>query len=425
MRIHRAFVVLCVVALLAGCQKKESTSAVTTSSSSAPVSAPATAAAAAPAPEVSLVSLGAGGVVVQKPQEAGDAYGAFRLIDENPSRGWSTPDGVTSPQTMVFSLPGHCELSRAEFDTDSLKPGRAAKDVTIEVSDTSASAGFTKVGTVSLAESKNQQSFPLSPAPKARWVRLTVANNHGDKDNIELMDFRAYGKALDRTPVPSLTGDFTSNMGDMQLRQDGASVAGCYGKNGGKLTGGIDGRTLKVQWSDASGNNGTAVVNVSDDGSEFFGLMFDKDDPTGGSIWTANRATSKIEGCGLTAASAQEAMSDDLEKSGRTRVYGILFDTDSATIKPESKATLDDITAVMKAHADWTLVVEGHTDSTGGDAHNQQLSEQRAASVKSYLVNAGIPEARLKPQGFGATKPVAPNDTELGRAQNRRVELAK
>lgn len=425
MRAHRPLVVLCVVAALAGCKKRESTSAVTTTTTAASATVTTSSAATAAVPEVSLVSLGAGGVVAQKPQEESDGYGAFRLIDENPSRGWSTPDGVTSQQTMVFSLPGHCELSRAEFDTDGLKPGRAAKDVTIEVSDTSAGAGFTKVGAVSLAESKNQQSFPLSPASKARWIRLTVLNNHGDKDNIELMDFRAYGKALDRSPVPSLTGDFTSNMGDMQLRQDGASVVGCYGKNGGKLIGGIDGRTLKVQWSDASGNSGTAVVNISDDGKEFFGLMFDKGDVADGSIWSGNRATEKIEGCGLTAGSAQEEMAGDLEKSGRTRVYGILFDTDSATIKPESKATLDDITAVMKAHGDWTLVVEGHTDSTGGDAHNQQLSEQRAASVKSYLVNAGIPEARLKPQGFGATKPVAPNDTELGRAQNRRVELAK
>jgi outer membrane protein OmpA-like peptidoglycan-associated protein len=61
----------------------------------------------------------------------------------------------------------------------------------------------------------------------------------------------------------------------------------------------------------------------------------------------------------------------------------------------------------------------------GGDAHNQTLSEKRAASVKAYLVAAGVDAKRLTPQGFGASKPVASNDTELGRSQNRRVEIVK
>jgi OOP family OmpA-OmpF porin len=61
----------------------------------------------------------------------------------------------------------------------------------------------------------------------------------------------------------------------------------------------------------------------------------------------------------------------------------------------------------------------------GGDAHNQPLSEKRAASVKAYLVAAGVAPMRLTTQGFGATKPVASNDTELGKSQNRRVEIVK
>jgi len=64
-------------------------------------------------------------------------------------------------------------------------------------------------------------------------------------------------------------------------------------------------------------------------------------------------------------------------------------------------------------------------DNVGGDAHNQTLSEKRALSVKAYLVGAGVDAKRLTTQGFGANKPVSSNDTELGRSQNRRVEIVK
>lgn len=118
-------------------------------------------------------------------------------------------------------------------------------------------------------------------------------------------------------------------------------------------------------------------------------------------------------------------MTKELEELGRTRVYGINFDVDSDVIRDESKPTLDKIVAVLKAKPEWKLKVEGHTDSTGGEQHNQQLSQKRADAVKTYLVNGGIDAARLTAAGLGASKPVAGNETESGRAQNRRVELAK
>jgi len=118
-------------------------------------------------------------------------------------------------------------------------------------------------------------------------------------------------------------------------------------------------------------------------------------------------------------------MTRDLEQSGRTRVYGINFDSDSDRIKEESKPTLDQIVAMLKAKADWKMSIEGHTDSTSTPRHNQGLSERRAVSVKNYLTTAGIDKSRLTTVGYGQDKPVAPNDNPIGKAQNRRVELVK
>jgi OmpA-OmpF porin, OOP family len=84
------------------------------------------------------------------------------------------------------------------------------------------------------------------------------------------------------------------------------------------------------------------------------------------------------------------------------------------------------VTQVLKTQPDLKLVIEGHTDSVGKAAYNLDLSKKRAESVKTYLVQkGGIDGARLTTQGFGDTKPIAKNDTDVGRAQNRRVELVR
>jgi outer membrane protein OmpA-like peptidoglycan-associated protein len=122
---------------------------------------------------------------------------------------------------------------------------------------------------------------------------------------------------------------------------------------------------------------------------------------------------------------AGNGVEQQLKSEGRARLYGILFDRDSDHLKDESKPTLDSLIAAAKEQPTWSFGIEGYTDNVGGDAHNQTLSEKRAASVKAYLVAAGVPASRLTTQGFGTTKPVASNDTELGRSQNRRVEIVK
>jgi outer membrane protein OmpA-like peptidoglycan-associated protein len=117
---------------------------------------------------------------------------------------------------------------------------------------------------------------------------------------------------------------------------------------------------------------------------------------------------------------------DVLEAKGRVAVRDILFDTGQATIKPESEAVLTEIGTMLQQHADLTLLIEGHTDTEGGFDMNMQLSSDRAAAVKAYLVEThGVDAERMRTMGLGPTQPVADNETEEGRAQNRRVELVR
>jgi outer membrane protein OmpA-like peptidoglycan-associated protein len=114
-----------------------------------------------------------------------------------------------------------------------------------------------------------------------------------------------------------------------------------------------------------------------------------------------------------------------LDASGRIALYGVYFDTGQAVVKPDSQPTIDQIVALLKASPQLSLVVAGHTDSTGDYTANLRLSERRAAAVVAALVKAGIAQGRLTAFGAGMAAPAAPNDDDKGRAKNRRVELVK
>lgn len=113
----------------------------------------------------------------------------------------------------------------------------------------------------------------------------------------------------------------------------------------------------------------------------------------------------------------------DVDKEGRLSLPGpVVFETGSDTLKPESDAVLEHVQKYLEQKPEITkLRIEGHTDNVGKPADNQTLSEKRAMAVARWLVAKGIDCKRLVAVGFGQDKPVAPNDTEEGRAQNRRV----
>ena len=113
----------------------------------------------------------------------------------------------------------------------------------------------------------------------------------------------------------------------------------------------------------------------------------------------------------------------DVNKVGCWIIKGLLFDFGKADIKPEYEPFLDNVVRVLNKNPDMLIEIQGHTDSIGSEAFNMKLSIKRAQAVADYLKAHGINANRLTVTGFGKTRPVAPNDTEEGRAQNRRVQI--
>ena len=103
---------------------------------------------------------------------------------------------------------------------------------------------------------------------------------------------------------------------------------------------------------------------------------------------------------------------------------GILFDTNSSTLRPTSEADITKMAAILQKYSDTNVLVEGHTDNTGSDAINQPLSERRAQAVATATIGKGVSSSRVTTQGFGSTEPVGDNTTAEGKQANRRVEIA-
>lgn len=124
----------------------------------------------------------------------------------------------------------------------------------------------------------------------------------------------------------------------------------------------------------------------------------------------------KLEGTGVSVTRIGDNITLNMPSS-------ITFATNSADLNGQFYNALGGVAMVLKEYNKTVIEVAGHTDSTGSDQYNQQLSERRAASVANYLVGQGITQQRLMTVGAGESRPVASNDTEAGRAQNRRVEM--
>lgn len=107
----------------------------------------------------------------------------------------------------------------------------------------------------------------------------------------------------------------------------------------------------------------------------------------------------------------------------KTAFAQLEFESNKAVIKQSSYSSLDGLATLLKSHSEWTVNLKGYTDNSGNAAKNLQLSKDRAAAVKAYLVNKGVNASKIQSFGYGSANPVASNSTLAGRAKNRRVEI--
>lgn len=197
-------------------------------------------------------------------------------------------------------------------------------------------------------------------------------------------------------------GEFSKTPSAVQIAENYANAI----KNAGgtityKSSSGVYGKVKKA------GN--TYWVSVTTDGS--------------GDYWmyTVREEAMKQE-VTVTADVIKNAIKDE----GKIAFYGIYFDTDKSVIKPESDPTLAEIAKYLKANAGTSVYIVGHTDNTGDFNHNLALSKERADAVVAKLISAyGINKTQVTAQGIASLSPVASNDTNEGKAKNRRVEIVK
>lgn len=174
------------------------------------------------------------------------------------------------------------------------------------------------------------------------------------------------------------------------------------------------GKTVTESWSDKS--NGDFLVPLPV-GKEY-ALNVSKD----GYLFYSDHFSLKNESSAKNAYPLDVSLTAN-KPGSKVILKNIFFDTNASDLKPESNAELDKLVYFMKKNIAVKVEISGHTDNVGDDKTNQMLSEKRAQSVFNYLVKSGVAETRLSAKGYGESKPIATNETEEGRSQNRRTEF--
>jgi outer membrane protein OmpA-like peptidoglycan-associated protein len=429
-----------------------STDTSASASSAMPVEPASAPAAQAAAPEfVNVAGMSAGAFVVDK---ARDDSRWLALLNEVPDSVGINANGDGWAGVIALAAPATIERVRFSRIADL----SAAHHAQVQVSEQGADGPWRTVFDADLktipADQRNSQvvidDIALDAPAKARWLRVSWRGGYEGVTSMQQFAALSRPTSGGDTSQRNVSGVYRmlnsfDSSSYVAIRQDGATIRGCHGHAEAKGSG----ASTRVEFRDVSGSfeggvepNGylrfargsgkdawRGVMAFSPDGERTAVLEFpaakgskaSMQDAVGGVGW---KVASYQHNCpGLE--DDQDALGKTLEADRRVTLYGVNFDVDAATLRPESKPALDGVVKTARAHPDWQLAIEGHTDNTGGSAHNDDLSKRRAQSVRQYLVDAGVAASRLSAQGYGATRPVAPNDNPAGRAQNRRVEVAR
>lgn len=392
-------------------------------------------AAPAPAPtssaseEVNAVALLAGARQVDEDGTPLDA--SALLFDGRAERTSQWEPARTGPTIhVVLELAEPFDVTRAEavnsFSEDSY-PGISTRRLRLEHG-ASPKGPWKKLGEGLLKRGTKPQAVALSRVKAVRYLRVTLLENHGEESWWSLAELSVYGRRSQPRGA-RFTGAWTTPSGELVLTQEGQRVTGCYGTGKvGNTTveGTVEGPVLfgtyveKASGAEETQSRGTLALALTAEGA-LSGVW--------GSDVTGRERTARWDGtplaeAHLTCEKPEKELGAELEKRGRVVLRGILFEAGQDVLRPESEPVLQELARALKGAAEQRYLIEGHTDDRGGEALNLELSERRAARVKAWLVEAGVDGAKLETKGLGQTKPELPNDSEAGRAANRRVEVA-
>jgi outer membrane protein OmpA-like peptidoglycan-associated protein len=344
---------------------------------------------------------------------------ALQIVDGNPA-----PFTIVSRATdatdveFVYLLPAPTTFDSFSVPNVVETPSPSQtffERVEIHGSNTSADEGWQLLAEGRLAthqRPEDRTGLEIRATTPVRWVRVRLSGGiQMLRDEMFLEFGELVGNGVQETPplAEGFTGAWRGRGVRLTLKQKGAVVSGCYDTSG-ELNGTVTGNLLRATGVNRSDNARSAfMLTVAPDGairgvSSTNGAPFRLYEAPPGLGASCPEPPPPVLGCGSV-------------------VHGIRFGFDSAEIKPDSAAILEQLHEGLRTDSSASITIEGHTSDEGAEGHNQALSERRAAAVRTDLMRRGIPGTRLRVAGAGESRPLVDNRDETGRSINRRVEV--
>lgn len=378
-------------------------------------------------PPEDLLTLAKGTVLVSA---SVDENRALALTDGDPESNWNaSTKKFPPPYVFIFELVAPATITEVGIIGAGQRPGGvaggSAGNVSVEGSSEGPESGYIPLATIDAAPDGATMA-PSAAAVPLRWLRFTVnAAQSPEAAWLYFTEVVAHGELTPPDDPERFTGVFQSGRADfIELKQNGASLTGCFVENGGRslgtLSGSVNDGVALLNWTSDQGITGKALMTVDSSGA-LAGVRYRQRSRY---AWGGPLAPEGITTPCSDVVPVNPIVSA-LQEAGEVQIYGILFDHDSDVPKASSHAALEQLREALSSETALDVVIEGHTDSDGDDAYNLDLSQRRAASVVAWLVDAGIAAGRLEPAGKGEGEPVASNSTADGKALNRRVDVVR
>jgi len=328
---------------------------------------------------------------------------------------------ATSTAELVYMLPASTTFTRFAVPEVREVPSPSTtfiKQVEVFGSSTGPDKGFELLASGTLVTHKKRgevTELAIAKQVGVSWVKIKLSGGidvRTPKVSIQFSELIGNGTQASSPLATGFSGIWKDKGVLVELEQSGATVTGCYDKEG-SLAGTVSGSVLRAVGKDPFDKvKSLFVLTVGADqrlrglrstNGAPFKIYTGPIAPAGTKTTCREKVTPKL-GCGSV-------------------IHAVNFDFDSAKIRPDSKTVLDDLYAGLASDPAKAILIEGHTSSEGTAAHNLDLSKRRAQSVVDELIKRGLPKARIRATGKGPQEPIAPNTDETGRAMNRRVEV--